>query len=193
MGTRGVTAVIQNGKPVIAQYGQWDHYPSGQGLDALKILKSFKGRWDVFKEKLKHCKFVTPAKQKEIDKFMKSIGSNDGWMTGEQAEKYHKAYPYLTRDHGAQILQLVMDSTDETIWLGNSIEFADSNQGFGCEGVFLVDLDKNTYEVHTSNPGQTPELDRFKVIGHTVTYKLNKLPSKKKFLEDCKAKEEEEA
>jgi hypothetical protein len=40
MGTRGITKVIKDGQIRIAQYGQWDHYPSGQGITALEFLKT---------------------------------------------------------------------------------------------------------------------------------------------------------
>lgn len=40
MGTRNLTVVIKKAKPVVAQYGQWDGYPSGQGATVLNFLKS---------------------------------------------------------------------------------------------------------------------------------------------------------
>ena len=39
MGTRHVTAVFLNGEPRVAQYGQWDGYPSGQGVTILDFLR----------------------------------------------------------------------------------------------------------------------------------------------------------
>ena len=39
MGTRNLTMVISNGKTKVAQYGQWDGYPDGQGMTALSTLK----------------------------------------------------------------------------------------------------------------------------------------------------------
>ena len=46
MGTRNITRVIQNGKMVVSQYGQWDGYPTGQ----LKTIVDFVRN----KEKLAH-------------------------------------------------------------------------------------------------------------------------------------------
>ena len=34
MGTRHMIGVVKDGIPRIAQYGQWDGYPSGQGVTA---------------------------------------------------------------------------------------------------------------------------------------------------------------
>ena len=39
MGTRNATIVIKDNKTKVAQYGQWDGYPSGQGLTALNFLR----------------------------------------------------------------------------------------------------------------------------------------------------------
>jgi hypothetical protein len=62
MGTRNLVAVINNKTPVIAQYGQWDGYPSGQGRTALAFctehLSTPQGR-EAFKEKLALCRWVT--------------------------------------------------------------------------------------------------------------------------------------
>lgn len=35
MGTRNLTAVYLDGQYKVAQYGQWDGYPEGQGITAL--------------------------------------------------------------------------------------------------------------------------------------------------------------
>lgn len=40
MGTRNLTVVINNGKPCIAQYGQWDGYPQGQGYTIFDFLSN---------------------------------------------------------------------------------------------------------------------------------------------------------
>lgn len=39
MGTRNLTMVKYNGEIKVAQYGQYDGYPSGQGLTALRLCR----------------------------------------------------------------------------------------------------------------------------------------------------------
>ena len=46
MGTRHLIIVWYKGKYRIAQYGQWDGYPSGQGLRVLRFLKNFTDLFD---------------------------------------------------------------------------------------------------------------------------------------------------
>ena len=62
----------------------------------------------AFKDKLAEVRFVTDEDQKEIDEFLKSIGSDNGWINMDQAERYRLEYPYMTRDQGAKILELIM-------------------------------------------------------------------------------------
>ncbi len=39
MGTRNLTCVYLDGKCKVAQYGQWDGYPEGQGVTCLNFLR----------------------------------------------------------------------------------------------------------------------------------------------------------
>lgn len=49
MGTRNLSLCKKNGQIKIAQYGQWDGYPSGQGATILKFCKN-----EYYMEKLKN-------------------------------------------------------------------------------------------------------------------------------------------
>ena len=52
MGTRNLTLVInQEGEKKVAQYGQWDGYPSGVGAGVLRFLKN-KEVFEKFKDNL---------------------------------------------------------------------------------------------------------------------------------------------
>ena len=64
MGTRNLTMVIdQEGEVKVAQYGQWDGYPSGVGVGIVSFLKN-ETLFESFKKNVWHCavdiKFINP-------------------------------------------------------------------------------------------------------------------------------------
>lgn len=197
MGTRNLTMVIQNEKPVIAQYGQWDGYPKGQGYTVLEFLR--KVDLEKFKDKLKNVRFCNEKDNAAIKRFMKKIGAPNGWMTSEQADLYHEKYPYMTRDHGAGILNLIMKSEGEVL-LQDSSDFA--GDSLFCEWAYVIDLDKNVLECYGGfNKEPLNEDERFKDAETTDSeylpirclkkYPLDKLPTKKQFVKDLEPEEEE--
>lgn len=123
MGTRNLTMVIKNAKPVVAQYGQWDGYPEGQGSTILEFLKS-KDLFNRFIKKIETgvVKFVDEKKQKEIDAFIKKLGSTDGWLNMEQVDKYDKKFPFFSRNHGGKILELIANSDQKRIWIKDACD-----------------------------------------------------------------------
>ena len=178
MGTRGITQVNMGNKPVVAQYGQWDHYPSGQGITALNFLRRRKGKFDTFKKKLSRVRFATDEDDKKMTEYLNSIGSINGWVTMEQSTLYNKKYPYLSRDHGARILDLINKSTKkDDVLLVDDSTYPTNEESFGCEGVYTIDFDKNTF---TAN-----------YHGHEKIYQLDDLPTQKQFLKDMKDPEDE--
>jgi hypothetical protein len=201
MGTRGITMVILGGEPVVAQYGQWDHYISGNGVVTLKFLH--KGILDKLREKLKVCRFTTPEDEKEVDEFLKSIGCESGYMNDEQAKLFFEKYPYFTRNHGSNILNVIAESQDETILLRDSRDFV--HDSLFCEYGYVIDLDKNTFEVYEGfNKSPLEETERFykknPEIGSSEyasirllkSYDLDKLPTVEEFLAELDPQEEQE-
>jgi hypothetical protein len=189
MGTRNLTMVIANGKTKVAQYGQWDGYPEGQGKTALEFLISTD--IDAFKKKLESVQFAGEKEQKESDEFAASIGSTDGWMTMEQSELYNKKYPLFTRDNGAKILEMIMEDNSETIFVNDNTEFAEDS--LFCEWAYVIDLDKNTFEVYKGfNKRKLTKKDRFfylqkedseyKPVRLYKCYQLDKLPTVSEFV-----------
>src|SRR2546429_6341285 len=139
MGTRNLTAVIHNGEYVIAQYGQWDGYPEGQGNIARKFLREKFDR-SAFIERLKEVRWIT---QEEMEAGYKAAG-HDGksdWLTDTVSQRFNAAFPYLTRDHGAKILELIQNSTGPVL-LKDSHDFA--RDSLFCEWAYVIDLDRNT-------------------------------------------------
>lgn len=191
MGTRNLTMVISNGETKIAQYGQWDGYPSGQGVTALNFLLN--NNLENFREKLNRIKFIDEVKQAEIDEYVKSIGSDNGWLDMKQAELYQEKYPHLTRDTAAEILQLVMDCEDSEIWLHDHTTFAADS--LFCEWGYVIDLDKGTFEIYKGFQNKPlGKAQRFKSmekegmkyypIRMIKKYKLEELPTEDEFLKN---------
>ena len=199
MGTRNLTMVISNGETKVAQYGQWDGYPSGNGLIVLEFLHSNLSNLDDFKKTLNKVFFTNGNKEKEIKNFCESIGAKDGWMTGDQSKLYQEKYPYLTRDNGAKILEMIRDGEEDEIWITDSTDFA--GDSLFCEWAYLIDLDKNVLEVYEGfNQKPLTIEDRFfhltdkeseyHPIKLVKSYQLNNLPLEDEFLNDFKQEQE---
>lgn len=198
MGTRNLTMVICNGQTKIAQYGQWDCYPSGQGNTALQFLKSV--NLQDFKKRLEKVHFVTEEETKEKEAFLKSIGSNDGWVNFEQGKIYQQKYKFDSRDHAAGILQLLMDNPNIDVALNDSSSFAADS--LFCEWAYVIDLDAETFEVYKGfNQQPLTEKDRFFYLQDknaeympvklVKSYSLNDLPDTETMENECTPSEEE--
>jgi len=140
MGTRNLTKVINKaGQVVVAQYGQWDGYPSGQGVTALYHAHNAKG----IESNLSKCYF---ASQDELDN-INSIISASGKPIVE-------TYPTLSRDTCADILGYVAFAT-QNIPLVNDSDF-ENDKGM-CEGVYTIDF--QTMKFVSKYHGEVVEFD----------------------------------
>lgn len=180
MGTRSLIAVQINGEYKIAQYGQWDGYPEGQGSDVLNFLK--KADIEEFKKAVSECRYLS-----------------DSELSERNMPDWQKIYPELSRDAGADILTLVLFSNKR--FLKNSIDFA--NDSLFCEWVYVIDLDNMKFEVYEGfNKKPLSKVDRFysdeipengyypvvKIKG----YDISALPKEEVFIAECNGNEDEE-
>lgn len=128
MGTRHLIAVVHKGEYKVAQYGQWDGNPAGQGDTVLDFLHSV-----------------------SLDKFRKKLDTLVSWITPEEektveaTKDWAKVYPHLSRDAGAGVLEMIMDS-DEPLTLQSTIGFV--GDSLFCEYAYLLDLDNNILEFY---------------------------------------------
>lgn len=140
MGTRNLTKVIKNNKVVVAQYGQWDGYPSGQGATVFFTIQKA-GQIESLDNNL----YLTyepsdDERMKMAEPFLD--GSMPGMMTIESGKLFSEKYPSLTRDTGADILNVIAEAT-ERVPLYLDIDFEDDE--LFCEGVYTVNLDNKTF------------------------------------------------
>lgn len=199
MGTRNLTMVVYKTKMKVAQYGQWDGNPSGQGATILSFLK--KVDLEKFKENLKNVSFVT-KKEMATWKGM----DNDVWRA---------KYPHMSRDIGSEILGHIDGSN---IQLVNQEEFA--SESLYNEWSYVVDLDREQLEVYKGfQTKPVPKGERFakyndraekeSMVFYDYTksgkkkkkgykyypiklekiYKFNNLPTKEQLIKDCDPEE----
>ena len=155
MGTRHLIAVQLDGEYKIAQYGQWDGYPEGQGMTTLYFLRSMDE--DKFKSALRNSSFISDD---ELMALWKQYGADDdGMVSLSDADRMKKDHPEYSRDTSADILQMVQEHP-EGMKLHNQIGFAAN--GLFCEWAWVIDLDKRTFEGYRGF-GREPltEQDRF--------------------------------
>jgi len=145
MGTRNLTIVFMNGEYHLAQYGQWDGYPEGQGMTCLEFLRNEMDEQE-FRCALSSMRFID-------------------WNTNVGArilEAFNNGVPFpeFDRDTGAEILWMIQNCQTTSRYLRNDIEFAAAS--LFCEWAWVIDLDKRTFEAYEgyNKTPLTPE-DRF--------------------------------
>jgi hypothetical protein len=140
MGTRHFIGVISNGKYKIANYGQWDGYPSGQGSAVIKFLSTV--NIDTFKEKLNNCRYIERSELRQL-----YINAGDdpenqsGFVSLAVGNRFREMYPSLSRDTGSDILNIVYNS-DAEVPLWNCEDFL--NDELFCEYSYIINLDDGT-------------------------------------------------
>ena len=126
MGTRNLTIVNLDKKTRVAQYGQWDGYPTGQGQTIADFLKTID--LPKFKKELKKLREVIEG---EID----FVNNTKDWQ---------KEHPELSPDTGAGILEMIQDGKVKFVSLDEDFK----NDSLFCEYYYTLNLDKETISVN---------------------------------------------
>lgn len=199
MGTRNLVAVYIDGKYKVAQYGQWDGYPDGQGITVLHFLREQMNA-DVFRQALRNSSYM---RHENLIDLWKSYGMDvNGVISTENYEKLKCDYPQFSRDTGAEILQFIQ-SHPEGVVLEDHIKFAADS--LFCEWAWIIDFDTGTFEAYKGF-NETHELtrdDRFYFLKdyesdsyHCITllaqWSLDNLPTDEDFLATFETEDEEE-
>jgi hypothetical protein len=154
MGTRNLTMVQYKGEIRVAQYGQWDGYPNGQGETASEFIRK-KMDLKKFRAAVEKCKQVDPDKLKKL--WREAGAGPDGLIEYSKAEKFGKEYPEFSRNTGAEILELIQGGLREI-----DIETDFAADSLFCEWAYVVNLDDQTLEVYKGfNTKKLTKKDRF--------------------------------
>lgn len=176
MGTRNLTMILLDGEIKVAQYGQWDGYPTGQGNTIAKFLQK-KLDLEKFKNRVSEVRQIT---DKELEDRWVKCGAERGanGVSMEVSDNFQKNFPYLSRDCGAKILELIQDGVyrykeytkdfkavpkrvkRQVDAINNSLDFAADS--LFCEFAYLIDLDNEVVEFYTGfNKEKLKKSDRF--------------------------------
>lgn len=152
MGTRHLICVVHGGEFRVAQYGQWDGHPSGQGEKVLTFLLANRS-----KAKLKRfADQVAKIKHLDVDQVRArwtdcGAEPDSDIVSMDVAEAFAKRYPHLNRDCGGNILNCISKMEQPEVSL--DLEFAADS--LFCEFAYVIDLDKNVLEIFKGFNEQT--------------------------------------
>ncbi len=168
MGTRGLTKVVdRNGVTKVAQYGQWDHYPSGQGVNVLNFLTETPTTVRQLELALDKCEFVSEAVREILYAEYASKYPND-----DEMDRFTMLMPAFSRNTCSDILKVVYYSAGKVL-LTDESNF--ENDDLFCEGVYTVDYQTNKF---ISNFG-----------GVEIEFPLDNLPEESDYLNAFKKEE----
>jgi len=173
MGTRNLTKVIdKNGITRVAQYGQWDGYPSGQGASMLSFISEYK-MIDKIEQSLVKCRFVSEG---EMGAAYDVYSDEPKWEElRNDPNGYTLAFPSFSRDTCTDILKVIVYSNEEVI-LWDESEF--EKDDLFCEGVYALNYQTKQF---ISIYG-----------GKTVSFDFDKLPTLEEYLKAFESEEVEQ-
>lgn len=129
MGTRGILMVKSNGEYKVAQYSQWDNYPSGNGFRTVEFINNPSFNTSLFKEKVDN---LTEWSNEDLAELNKKV--ENGSLNGRIS-----LYPELSRDTGSDIFKLIYDDKVKKVNL--NIDFV--KDSIFCEWGWCINLDTN--------------------------------------------------
>lgn len=156
----------------LAQYGQWDGDPEGQGINILTFLRDKDTDLIKYNEevsKLVDIKSLYDYKEgrnpyyEKYSKWLEEIENKR--IPTEEKEKIIRSndqYFSLSRDCGSRIHKMIYEGRINVVKL-------DEEGKNWAAGFYLIDLQKGVFHASYS--------------GKEATFKLNNLPSNKKFIE----------
>jgi len=145
MGTRNLTVIQLDSEYKVAQYCQWDGYPSDKGIGILEILRE--GDINLIKENVSKLKSIPEEKLQSIQEQF----NND--------PDFFESYPHLSWDCGGpEILRMIEENKISECFL--NLRFA--KESIWCEWCYVIDFDKKTFEVYKGfNKKRLDKSDRF--------------------------------
>jgi hypothetical protein len=142
MGTRHLQTVIdKKGTKKVENYGQWDGYPEGQGIDILKFLRG--ADLDKYAKEVEKLQPITKKEVEKHDLFVKNLNKQN--LSYDKSDKqYKEKYGFLSRDCGSDIHQLIQEGKVPFVRMAN-------DGRTWCEGFYIIDLKEMVFKSEYHN------------------------------------------
>lgn len=143
MGTRHLTVVVHKGEYKVAQYGQWDGYPLGQGKTIANFLQNQMCK-PLFRDALDNTSFV------EFNPYVRDLWTKCGAdpdsdsVSMDVSNKFKEKYPEFSRDTGAKVLEIIQDKNG--CKLRSELEFV--SDSLFCEFAYVINMDDEVVEIY---------------------------------------------
>lgn len=156
MGTRNIIIVKVNNKIKVAQYCQWDGYPTGQGMTIAKFLRS-KQRVEKLTKNLASVEFVD---DKHVQAKWVEVGANPNsdMVSLEVCNNMKQKYPQFSRDTGATILELIAQGKVKEV--RNDISTWKDKETW-LEYCYEIDMTKQKVTIRNKNKGKALKILSF--------------------------------
>jgi hypothetical protein len=147
MGTRNLTCVVKDGEFKVAQYCQWDGYPTGQGKTIVEFIQYITADQDArlvpFFKALDNCQFIDHCC---IKKLWVECGADpeSDMVPMDVSDKFAKLHPQFHRDTGANILDMILKHNG--LKLNDERDFA--AESLFCEYAYVLDMDQAVLEIY---------------------------------------------
>lgn len=139
MGTRHIIKVRKNGKDWISQYGQWDGYPTGQGIEVMEFVRN-DGYLRWLEDRIDSGLIVpiTPDKMQGMIDRLLAFAEGDDDMTSVIDQMF--ATSVFCRDAGAKSLTMFAKR------FARSVAVIDEPSGWE-EYMYTIDYDNRTVTI----------------------------------------------
>lgn len=206
MGTRNLTMVInKDGVLKVAQYGQWDGYPSGQGSNILDFARN-KEYLKRLEAEFDNMKFFNDCK--EIADYIKGYDDRcPEWSNEPDRRTEADIYWFdnlCTRDLGGNVLHSIINidksklpkEMNNIIYLNDQHEFG--KESLMCEWAYCINLKTNKLECYCgfntrkeleSPMFATSEATKYYGCRLLKEYDLDNLPTTEEFVAELEALE----
>ena len=136
MGTRHIQTVInKDGVVKVSQYGQWDGYPDGQGIDILDFLLN--ADLEKYQEEVNKLREITEEDKKLLE-----------------VNNWKELYPHMSRDCGAEVHKLIYDGKVEFI-----VTKSWEDISAWIEGTYIINFQKNEFRTQFNGYEKAYPLD----------------------------------